>query len=213
MKENKVQEFLNDVFGEVRAFKENGQIWFCANDVLKILEYAESGWINKVKRLKQNGVTKRECRDKLGRSQMANFVDEENTYILIVDSKNTTEEKKKQLIDWFKSIGVFKEVFVSSRKETLFIDKLEKSLKPFCVKGIEQYPILTYRIDFYIPSLNIAIEYDENNHASYTYEQHELRQELIEKELGCRFIRVNDKESDEYNIGYIIKEMFNVEVA
>ena len=29
MKENKVQEFLSEVFGEVRVFEEDSQIWFC----------------------------------------------------------------------------------------------------------------------------------------------------------------------------------------
>lgn len=38
----------------------------------------------------------------------------------------------------------------------------------------------------------------------------ELRQKNIEKELGCRFIRVSDKNSDEYNIGYVIKNIFNL---
>lgn len=41
MKENKVQEFLNDVFGEVRAFDNDGQIWFVASDVAKILDYKD----------------------------------------------------------------------------------------------------------------------------------------------------------------------------
>jgi very-short-patch-repair endonuclease len=69
---------------------------------------------------------------------------------------------------------------------------------------------LSYRIDYYIKDLNIAIEYDENEHKNYTYEQQELRQAEIEKELGCRFIRVSDKNSDEYNIGLIIKELFQI---
>lgn len=73
--------------------------------------------------------------------------------------------------------------------------------------------MLTYRIDYYIPSLNIAIEYDENNHKNYTYEQHELRQKLIERELGCKFIRVNDSNSDEYNIGQVIKGVIKYEVS
>ena len=52
MKENKVQQFLNDNFGEVRCFADElNNPWFCANDCLKILEYAESGWQKKVSRL------------------------------------------------------------------------------------------------------------------------------------------------------------------
>ena len=91
--------------------------------------------------------------------------------------------------------------------------KLEKGLEPFNIKGIRQYNIDKYRIDYYIPSLNIAIEYDENRHANYTYEEHEGRQKEVEKELGCKFIRVTDKESDEYNIGLVIKELFNITVV
>ena len=56
--------------------------------------------------------------------------------------------------------------------------------------------------------MNIAIEYDENGHANYTYEQHEGRQKEIENKLGCRFIRVTDNNSDEYNISLVIKEIF-----
>ena len=35
----------------------------------------------------------------------------------------------------------------------------------------------------------------------------------LKKELDCKFIRVTDKESDEYNIGLVIKELFNITVV
>lgn len=98
----------------------------------------------------------------------------------------------------------------TKRKELEFIDKLKTALTPFGLEGITQYSILGYRIDFYISSLNIAIEYDENNHKHYSYEAQEYRQQEIEKKLGCRFIRISDKNSDEYNIGLVIKEIFNL---
>lgn len=102
----------------------------------------------------------------------------------------------------------------NKRKEIYFLEKLEEVLKPFGLKIITQFPVKNkygnyYRIDFYIPSLNIAIEYDENGHNGYSYEEHEGRQKEIECELGCKFIRVVDKNSDEYNIGYIIKQILN----
>lgn len=101
------------------------------------------------------------------------------------------------------------------RKEILFFDALKESLKPFDIHGVNQYSVINkdgtrYRIDYYIPSLNIAIEYDENNHQNYTYEKHEGRQKEIEDILGCRFIRVNDNKSNEYNIGLVIKQIFNL---
>lgn len=37
---NKVKEFLNEVFGEVRAFEENGVLWFVASDIARVLEYS-----------------------------------------------------------------------------------------------------------------------------------------------------------------------------
>ena len=32
----------------------------------------------------------------------------------------------------------------------------------------------------------------------------------IEKELGCKFIRVSSKEKDAYNVGVVIKSVFNI---
>ena len=100
------------------------------------------------------------------------------------------------------------------RKEITFLDKLEQALKPFNITGIRQFPIdindKHYRIDYYIQNLNIAIEYDENGHKNYSYDKHKGRQKEIEKKLGCKFIRVIDFESDEYNIGLVFKELFNI---
>lgn len=120
--------------------------------------------------------------------------------LLLVDSSIAIKFKER--------LGLGKRIF--ERKEINFLNQLEESLKPFNIKGERQYSILSYRIDYYIPSLNIAIEYDENNHEHYTYEQHESRQEEIERELNCKFIRVSDENTNEYNIGYVIKNIFNL---
>lgn len=83
-------------------------------------------------------------------------------------------------------------------------------MKPFDIKGQRQYRVLKYRIDYYIPSLQIAIEYDENNHSYYSYDSEEGRQKEIENELGCRFIRVSNDKSHSYNIGLVIKNIFSL---
>lgn len=57
---------------------------------------------------------------------------------------------------------------------------------------IPQYSVFDgkYRIDWYVPELKIAIEFDEENHSrSDVYINEKDRQAEIEKELGCRFIR------------------------
>ena len=116
-------------------------------------------------------------------------------YLMSEKGKNTLIEKSKLRMQ-------------SASLEIKFIDGLEKALEPFNIKGIRQYSVDKYRIDYYIPSLNIAIEYDEDGHKGYSYEAHEGRQAYIEEKLGCRFIRITDENDNYYNIGYVIKNMF-----
>lgn len=57
---------------------------------------------------------------------------------------------------------------------------------------LPQFPVFggEYRIDWYIPELNLAIEFDEEQHSSKkNMEADEIRQRRIEKELGCKFAR------------------------
>lgn len=60
---------------------------------------------------------------------------------------------------------------------------------------IPQFSVLDkYRIDWYIPDLKIAIEFDEDHHDNPTnYELDSIRQKEIEKELGCVFLRFSQK--------------------
>nr|WP_308545805.1 Bro-N domain-containing protein [uncultured Lachnoclostridium sp.]DAF89767.1 MAG TPA: BRO family protein [Siphoviridae sp. cteLh2] len=44
---NKVQEFLNENFGEVRAINKDNEMWFVASDVAKILEYRDANALTK----------------------------------------------------------------------------------------------------------------------------------------------------------------------
>ena len=62
---------------------------------------------------------------------------------------------------------------------------------------IFQYHVLNYRINAYLPKHKLAIEIDELGNADRINDQE--RQLAIEKELGCKFIRINPS-----------KERFNV---
>lgn len=114
------------------------------------------------------------------------------------------------LIDVYNSMNNDKELYIyKEKKEYEFIGALISSLKGIGIeKSISEYYCCNkYRIDLYLPELNIAIEYDENNHRGYTYKQQEGRQKEIEKNLGCKFIRVNSENGLFYNIGYCIEEI------
>ena len=78
------------------------------------------------------------------------------------------------------------------RKEFAFgNDIVENLFSDYTI--IKQQPVLNgnYRIDWYIPELKLAIEYDESSHA-FQKKEDINRQQAIEAELGCRFIRYKD---------------------
>ena len=94
-----------------------------------------------------------------------------------------------------------------SREEIKFFDKLEEMFTVMNIqKGIKQYRVLgKYRIDYYMPEFRLAIEYDENGHSGYTYEQHEGRQKEIQKELCCDFVRLDNRDDIFINIAKVFK--------
>ena len=129
---------------------------------------------------------------------------------LILDNTRNYKNKEK-LYKYYNDLNLENnEVILYNREEIDFINMLEDALKPFGLKGIKQYKVKSYRIDYYIESANIAIEYDEADHINYSYEKHEGRQREIEEELGCRFIRISNNDNNAYNIGKVIKEIFNL---
>ena len=143
------------------------------------------------------------------------FILPEKGYSKFIKSINNyiSEEKGKMIEE------IMRKYFESStpiiinegtRKEIEFIEDLENILGAINVKGKKQYYINGYRIDYYIPLYNIAIEYDENGHKNYTYSEHEGRQKEIEKELRCKFIRVSDNNKNSENIAVILKYIMNL---
>lgn len=201
---------------KLRQIEINGIMWYAMND----LPLERNAIRRKLSGLRQSLTTEKFVIDNT--ILMSNSIIKENggnfkvnnrgetfgtkdMLLKIVNESKMSIENKKEYLDFFEVDYV-----VGETKEDGFVSKLEKALTPFGIKGIKQYSVLGYRIDYYIENLNIAIEYDENGHDHYDYKSHELRQKLIEEEIGCRFIRVTDKESHEYNIGYVIKNIFNL---
>jgi len=95
-----------------------------------------------------------------------------------------------------------------TRFELSFGKQLEETLRPLNIEIETQKPIFggKYRIDFYLPEFNLAIEYDEGQH-NYQQEEDKQREEEIKKELGYKIIRLDYKNSDSYNVGLVLKEI------
>ena len=56
---------------------------------------------------------------------------------------------------------------------------------------ILQYNLLGYRIDAYFPRYKLAIEVDEQEHNDRDIDYEIERQKAIEKELDCKFVKIN----------------------
>ena len=216
--ENKLEIFKNEEFGQVRLVKINGEPMFVGKDLVERLGYDISGTTSYSKYINQ--YCDKEDFIKMKNSSLQLFgisdlgrkggylVNESGVIKLIQKSESKSSEYKENFKRWLISEKLIEDKFIiKSRKEINFLDKLEQAFKPFGITGKKQYKVLNYKIDYYISQLKIAIEYDENGHSGYTYEQHEGRQKEIEKKLGCKFIRVTDNNPDEYNIGLVFKEM------
>ncbi len=94
----------------------------------------------------------------------------------------------------------------SARFEYKYLNEIEDFLNVMDIDYIEQYQVDNYRIDLFIPKYNIAIEIDEKEH-KYKQECDRIRQKYIEKQIHCKFIRINEDESCGSVIARITKEM------
>ena len=210
--ENKLQVFKNEEFGEIRMVMVNNEPYFVGKDVAEILGYSNSS-----KAVSTHVDDEDKIMEMIAHFQNGNIVktqtaliNENGLYNLLAKSQTLSVAYKTELKNWLVSLGLIQdELLLTERKEIKFLDKLQEALKPFDLEGIKQYKILNYRIDFYIPKLNIAIEYAENEHNDYSYKQQQGRQKEIENSLGCDFIRISDKQNDEYNIGLVLLHISN----
>ena len=76
--------FKNTQFGEIRVSELNNEPIFCLSDVCKILDLQGSAVL---RRLSDDVITSHPIFDSLGRKQMANFVNEDGLYDVILDSR------------------------------------------------------------------------------------------------------------------------------
>lgn len=109
--------------------------------------------------------------------------------------------------DWLNKEGNYTHLTVS-RDEEDFKKLLEKSFSGILTFE-SQKKVDNYRLDFYCPELNLAIEYDERQHKTpSTSSNDDKRQAEIEKLYGYKFLRVNQGKEIE-GINQLIKLVLN----
>lgn len=102
--------FQNPQFGEVRVSELNNEPIFCLSDVCKILDLQGSAVL---RRLSDDVISNHPIIDNLGRTQTANFVNEDGLYDVILDSR---KPEARAFRKWITS-----EVLPSIRREGGYI--------------------------------------------------------------------------------------------
>lgn len=107
-----LQVFNNPQFGQLRTSADaDGKIWFCLADVCKVLDIKNAPQAKN--RLKSGGIYSIYITDALGREQEATFIDEQNLYRCIFQSRKKTATAFQ---DW-----VFDDVLPQIRKHGAYV--------------------------------------------------------------------------------------------
>ena len=210
--ENALKIFEHPEFGTVRTIiEEDGEPWFYAQDVAIALGYSATGAMNKTIAKEDKKI----ITQKMGKNHTKqSIVSKNGLYFAICNTQNISSAAKISTLNWFQKNKLLPKInpkqpfTLKPRLETEFVDMLDKVLEPLGVRGRRQYNVNNYRIDYYIPSLKIAIEYDENGHMYYDQEKEAERETAIADALNSKFIRVSNFNSHYWNIGKVISEIF-----
>ena len=86
---------------------------------------------------------------------------------------------------------------------------LTKIIKVFASEEILlQYSFLSYKTDLYFPEHELAIEFNEKGHKDRNIDCAIKRKKSIEKELDCKFIRINPDGKD-FDVYVEIDKIYN----
>jgi anti-repressor protein len=116
---NELKIFSNEQFGDVRVAELDGEPIFCLADICKVLDLIPS---KVTQRISDGVLSKYPIIDSLSREQMANFVNEDGLYDVILDSRKPEAKKFRK---WVTS-----EVLPSIRKHGAYMteETIEKAL-------------------------------------------------------------------------------------
>ena len=209
-------------FNKIKLIIEDENIIIDSREVSKILKQKHS---NVLKKIHQNKELSTEpifelCEsyyvDKNGQKRPVYTMNNIGAmYLMLLFNNGIAKELRCELVSRLKEKDIKIELtngIKFERKENRFREQLKETLSPLNIKIETQKSIYggKYRIDFYLPEFNLAIEYDEQQHNNDIHRtKDKQREEEIKNELHCDFIRLDYKETDAYNVGLVLKKIFN----
>ena len=165
----------------------NGEPGFVGKDVAERLGYADTS--DAIARHCRGSVIHLPIPDALGRTQETRVLAAEDVAALAAGS--TLPGAKDFAAALMERMGVPCVVIRAARDEIEFGEEIvERLFSGYTI--IRQFPVFggRYRIDWYIPELRLAVEFDEAQHASTANAAADaVRQAEIESALNCRFLR------------------------
>jgi len=188
--------------------------WFCGKDVCEILEYknipdafykhVKPKYKKDLKTLSEEVSVKGNDPNFFGAEHLKNlthnagkavYLDKIGLTMLLQKSKVSNPSTIQAILDnpVMKKLGIELNLVLVS-KEQEYIGAIAEAF--YDLKSYKQFTIGSYRIDLYFPDHSLAIECDEFNHTDRDPEYEKERQNFIENELKCKFIRFNPDSTD-----------------
>ena len=205
-----IQTFQNSGF-KVHQVSLDGTPWFRGNDVAIILGYSRPR--NAIKDHVDEDDRRQFC--EVCSSAQAGGVQPNDMKAMYINESGVkrlvVKSQKPQASELAKTLGI-KEETRYLRKEIEIVGFLQDILTQMMIPFEFQKRVANYRIDLYLPSQKLAIEIDENNHADRDPSYEQEREECVQEELGCKFLRINPDASDfklSSCVGRIMREILH----
>ena len=192
------------------AVDDFGEMWFFAVDVAIALGYANAHNINDIvsaKFIKTYGCW-RGVEDKI--HPHTKLLCESGLYQMILRSQKLSKDEKEKIVESFQKKGFLMKIHIpNSRKEIEFKAVLEQFCDALNIIVHHQKSESNYRMDFYLPDIDLVIEYDENCHRDYDQQQERQRENTIRSNTKCDILRLSDEYHHAFNLGKITEFLMN----
>ena len=170
---------------DVRCVTQDDVVWFVAKDIVEAIGAAWNS-VHSTKHIPEKWKGVYPIHTNGGIQKLVTITPEGAAYYLT----RCLNPESKVILEWLKENNFIKD------KEYLTIDKqycfgrdiINNLFSGYEIK--EEYYIDGYYLDWYIPELNLAIEFDEKYHENPKQKQKDTeRENHITSKLGCKFLR------------------------
>jgi hypothetical protein len=195
-----------DEYDECKIIHHKDEIWYKAKDVCSILGYKCLSPIIKNHLQLHDVKIFMDFDDNIkkhhkGIQSQTIFINKNGLKILLIKSrKYVTRRICSQL-----KINLSDKM---SYKEMCIFDELDNFLTELNIDFIVHYkiPNTTFIVDMFLPSHNIIIEVDEDNHLNYDKNNEQIRQKIIERKMNVEFVRINPDDPN-FNMSKMLAQL------